>query len=281
VGASGGISTAWNGALFKGELAFQNDFSLSLKFMSKLSQDDWILTNVYGPCTADRKIEFLDWFKNIDMPDSIDWIIMGDFNFIKSPSNRNTEGGDVNDMLAFNEAISNLGLVELPLKGRKFTWSNMQQVPLLEKLDWFFTSSSWTLNYPSTLEFPPVKPTLDHLPSVVAIGTKIPRAKIFIFENYWLQHSSFKEIEKNAWKIPLGYSCSAKRVYAKFKNLRRPISLWEKNRPCLKKQIDQVNSVIELLDIVEETRPLNSYEWNMRDFLKSHIITLLRNQKSY
>jgi hypothetical protein len=27
-------------------------------------------------------------------------------------------------MLLFNEAISKLGLVELPLKGKHFTWSN-------------------------------------------------------------------------------------------------------------------------------------------------------------
>jgi hypothetical protein len=217
VGASGGLLTAWNGALFKGELAFSNDFSLSTKFTGKLSKEEWILTNVYGPCEADRKAQFLDWFENIDMPDTMDWIIMGDFNFIRSPSDRNREGGDVNDMISFDEAISNLGLVELPLKGRKFTWSNMQQVPLLEKLDWFFTSSSWTINFPSTFVFPLVKPTSDHLPCVVAIGTIIPRAKLFRFENYWLQHSSFKEIVENAWNIPVGYTCSAKRINAKFK----------------------------------------------------------------
>jgi hypothetical protein len=28
--------------------------------------------------------------------------------------------------------------VELPLKGRAYTWSNMQENPLLEQLDWFF-----------------------------------------------------------------------------------------------------------------------------------------------
>lgn len=36
-------------------------------------------------------------------------------------------------MLLFNEAMSALGLVELPLLGRKFTWSNKQALPLLEK----------------------------------------------------------------------------------------------------------------------------------------------------
>jgi hypothetical protein len=72
------------------------------------------------------------------MPQDTDWLIMGDFNFIRSPADRNKPGGDLNDMLLFNEEISNLGIVELPLKGRKFTWSNMQKDPLLEKLDWFF-----------------------------------------------------------------------------------------------------------------------------------------------
>jgi hypothetical protein len=68
---------------------------LSIKYTGKLSKDEWILTIVYGPCHADRKAQFLGWFKNIDMPDSMNWIIMGDFNFIRSPFDRNREGGDV------------------------------------------------------------------------------------------------------------------------------------------------------------------------------------------
>lgn len=40
---------------------------------------------------------------------------------IRKPENRNKPGGDVNEMLLFNEAISALGLVELPLYDKKFT----------------------------------------------------------------------------------------------------------------------------------------------------------------
>ncbi len=63
---------------------------------------------------------------------------MGDFNFIRSVHNRNLPGGDLNDIMVFNEIISNIGLHELPLKGRTYTWSNMQSQPLLQQLDWFF-----------------------------------------------------------------------------------------------------------------------------------------------
>jgi hypothetical protein len=61
-------------------LLFKNEFSISVKFSSNLSLNEWILTNIYGPSHYDKKAQFLDWFGNIDMPKDLDWIIMGDFN---------------------------------------------------------------------------------------------------------------------------------------------------------------------------------------------------------
>lgn len=60
---------------------------------------------------------------------------MGDFNLIRKPENRNKPGADVNEMLLFNGAINALGLIELPLYGKKFTWTNKLPSPLLERLD--------------------------------------------------------------------------------------------------------------------------------------------------
>jgi hypothetical protein len=239
------------------------------------------LTSIYGPCHAEGKDQFIDWFGNIDMPEDTDWIIMGDFNFIRNPNDRNKQGGNVNEMLMFNDAISKLGLVELPLKGRKYTWSNMQRDPLLEKLDWVFTSSSWTVSYPSSFVYPLAKPVSDHVPCVVTIETKIPKAQIFRFENFWMHHSEFKEIVQAAWQIPTEYSDAAKRINAKLKNVRRGLKLWSKNRPCLKKLIAQVNDTITMLDLFEEARPLSSEEWNLREILKSHVLTLVQNQRTY
>jgi hypothetical protein len=39
VGASGGLIIIWNGNLFKGDLTFQNEFSLSVKFTNNISAD--------------------------------------------------------------------------------------------------------------------------------------------------------------------------------------------------------------------------------------------------
>jgi len=77
----------------------------------------------------------VDWLKQISMPDDVDWLLVGDFNLMRSPDNHNKPSGDISEMFMFNEAISALGLVELPLLGRQITWSNKQFDPLLERLD--------------------------------------------------------------------------------------------------------------------------------------------------
>jgi hypothetical protein len=126
-----------------------------------------------------------------------------------------------------------------------------------------------------------VKPTSDHNPCIISIDTKIPRAKIFRFENFWMRHDGFKDIVKNCREVPIPHMNSAKKINAKFKNLRRALKIWAKILPCFKNLIKKVNETIELLDIFEELRPLSTEEWNLRDLLKSHVLTLLQNQKVY
>jgi len=60
------------------------------------------------------------------MSDQADWLVVGDFNLYRSPEDRNRDGADFTEIFMFNEAISALGLIELPLKGKRFTWTNKQ-----------------------------------------------------------------------------------------------------------------------------------------------------------
>ena len=56
VGASGGIITIWKDCLYKAETLFKNEFSLSIRFISKQTGEHWMLTNIYGPCTGEKRI---------------------------------------------------------------------------------------------------------------------------------------------------------------------------------------------------------------------------------
>lgn len=138
-------------------------------------------------------------------------------------------------MLIFNEAISNLGIVEIPLSGNKCTWSNKQENPLLVRLGWFFTSGSQLSSYPGTKAYTLSTDTSDHIPCVISIETSIPKAQIFRFGNYWMEHGDFLQIVQHAWAIPVTQQDNAKKLVANSKNLRRVLRTWLAQISYLKK----------------------------------------------
>lgn len=129
IGASRGILVVCKSSLFVGTEVIQNIFAMSIEFTSLHNGATWILTVVYGPCVHEEKRNFVDQFDNIQMPHEVDWLVVADFNLIKNPSDRNRLGGNATEMLGFNEAINSVGIMEIPLHGRKFTWTN-KQLPL-------------------------------------------------------------------------------------------------------------------------------------------------------
>jgi hypothetical protein len=85
---SGGSVIIWKSIFFQGALVFQNSYDQSVEFFSLHDNSHWILTNIYAPCTHTEKRQFLQWFQNINMPQLVDWIIVGDFNLCRSPNDR-------------------------------------------------------------------------------------------------------------------------------------------------------------------------------------------------
>ena len=84
----------WKSCLFSGNKIFENSYCLSVQFSSNHNNDSWVLSKIYAPCTAPGKREFLQWFKNIQMPHTMNWLLVGDFNLYRSPEDRNKPRGD-------------------------------------------------------------------------------------------------------------------------------------------------------------------------------------------
>jgi endonuclease/exonuclease/phosphatase family metal-dependent hydrolase len=102
------------------------------------------------------------------MPSDKLWLIVGDFNLIRHQDDRNKPDGDINLMMKFNEALSNLDLLEVPLHGLTYTWSNKQREPLLQRLDWFFISQEWSVVLLETQAKTLPRDISDHVPYLVS-----------------------------------------------------------------------------------------------------------------
>ena len=157
----------------------------------------------------------------------------------------------------------------------------MQDSPLLEQLDWFFTSADWISSYPMTEVLPLARTASDHVPCVVTIKTSIPKSKIFRFENFWVELEGFMECVQQSWQKTSHKSHITARIADKFKSLRGALKKWQLNFSKLKILIAKCNEVILCLDGLEELRPLFRPEFNFRKVVKLHVEQLLHLQFVY
>jgi len=181
----------------------------------------------------------------------------------------------------FNDAVNALALNEIVLQGRKFTWSNMQPSPLLQKLDWVFTSNAWTMKYLDTSATILDRIPSDHCPLLVNISTNIPKPKAFRMENFWIKLPDFSEILQQTWGPPSHQTDQAKAITNKFKRLRKAFKHKQASRANLKATITSIKALIQFLDILEECRDLSLEEWNFRYILREKLFSLLELQRIY
>ena len=88
---------------------------------------------------------------------------------------------------------------------------------------------------------------------MVSIDTKIPKSKVFRFENFWVEMPGFMECVKKSWEAPVFSDLSASTVLTrKFKRLRYDLKVWSKNLSYLKKLTVDCRKVILYFDKLEE-----------------------------
>ena len=84
-----------------------------------------------------------------------------------SDNEKSGRGGSIRDMPEFQIFVSNLELINLPLSGRRFTWSNNRISPILAKLGRFFVSSDLESLFPNLIQFTYPNVCSNHCPVIL------------------------------------------------------------------------------------------------------------------
>lgn len=103
------------------------------------------------------------------------WVVGGDFNVIRYANER--LWGDTNDREEFNNLISDLHLIKVPMGDRLYTRSNMRERPSLAKLDWVFIYEEWDDKFGLPLAYSIRRPTSDHVPICLSLGKDSRKTK--------------------------------------------------------------------------------------------------------
>ena len=193
--------TAWDDRVCNLATVSEGPFTLTISFSLWADNMPLTLTNVYTPTLRDEKQVFLAELVEVAGTVHGAWMVLGDFNLTRCPTNKNTNSFNSLDADHFNDLIISLALIEIPLVDRAFTWSNRRENPTLARLDRCFVNLNWDESFPNTA-LSLTRFASDHVPLDTAASTSIPRSVCFRFENAWLMNRQFPPVVQAALSQP-------------------------------------------------------------------------------
>jgi hypothetical protein len=90
--------------------------------------------------------------------------------------------------------------MEIPLSGRRYTWSNNQENPTFELLDRVLISPTWEEKFPLVTVTTLSRDSSDHTPLLITTGKHPLKSPAFRFENCWFEREGLDELVSQVWR---------------------------------------------------------------------------------
>jgi hypothetical protein len=182
----------------------------------------WAVTAVYGPQEDEPKQKFMQEIRQVKGMVQDRRMLLGDFNLICSAADKSNSNINLRLMGQFRDLVQDLELIDYPLIGRKFTWSNEREVSTQTRIDRVMVSKEWDLAFPHFQLTPAFSNVSDHCPMLLG---KMERRHFsgFRFETHWLLHEEFLPVVTNAWEKP---------VHLLMQSGFYTLNFAERQRPC-------------------------------------------------
>lgn len=203
----GRLLICWNPSVFHVQVLCQSSQYVHCKVLTCDGKYSFVATFIYGANSHLKRQQL--WADLHHLYVVTPWVILGDFNAIKSPNEK--VGGDRSWMPwmgEFNSCLQSIELVDLRFSGCYFTWSNklLGDAHISTKIDRVLVNECWIKDFCwSNAHF--LNPRVsDHCTAVVYLSaTSPPRKRPFRFFNFLADHPKFIETVQQVWrKVILG-----------------------------------------------------------------------------
>lgn len=149
LGALGGVLLTWDKRVIEAVEECVGDYSVASFFRNVIDGWEWDLVGIYGPNGISDRRRLWEELAGIYSLWEVSWCMGGHFNSTRYPSERSGNYCNLVAMEDFLEFIFDLDLMDLPLVGGEFTWSNSWS---WLRLDRFLVSPLWEAHYPELSE---------------------------------------------------------------------------------------------------------------------------------
>ena len=172
-------------------------------------------------------MEFLRELRAVSTIVSDKWLLIGDFNLILDARDKSNTNLNRRLMSAFRDAIQDLDLRELNLRGRKFTWSNDSTQT---RIDRAFCTADWDLMMPGCMLQALSSMVSDHAPLLLTGRCTVQSFRGFRFESFWPRLQGFSQVVEQAWQRPLGLQNPFLRLHTKLQRTGKKLKEWAKSK---------------------------------------------------
>ncbi|GAU27881.1 hypothetical protein TSUD_159750 [Trifolium subterraneum] len=194
-----------------------------------------------------KQVEVADW-----------WCVVGDFNSVRAADERRRSGElppsamNCEDSKWFNLFIQRLGLIDLPLLGRKFTWVQPNGA-CMSRLDRILVSPNWSVEWGDVKLWALPRDISDHCPIILRYQNFDWGPKPFRFNNHWLKNKGFKEVVAGSWNNTMVGGRKGLIIKDKLKVLKGDLRRWNMEvYGGVDEKIVMLTKEVERLDLKRE-----------------------------
>ncbi|XP_026459643.1 uncharacterized protein LOC113360342 [Papaver somniferum] len=173
--SSGDILCLWDSSKIQVLDYLLGPYSITILCKNVSNGFEWMFTGLYAPCSSHTDEVYLFWrqIEQVRCFWNYPWVLGGEFNEIRFSHERSSGGDVTNGMDRFDRFISKHHLIDLPLHGDTYTWTNNQIQSIRSRIDRFLISPDWECVYPQVIQQALARPCSDHnLLALICQGLK-------------------------------------------------------------------------------------------------------------
>ncbi|CAL1388052.1 unnamed protein product [Linum trigynum] len=204
-GRQGGIWVFWDARRYNAQIISACPQHVTIR-ISQSHMPDWILTAVYASPHPSQQQPLWSRLTALSKGISIPWILTGDFNAIRSPTEKSGAASmaTFRRCRIFNDRINGADLVDLGYSGPNFTWTRGENSDTYRasRIDRSLCNIQWNSVFPNTTVRHLPRLNSDHNPILTSFalqGQSPHSSRSFKFEAAWLTHKDFLNTIAGTW----------------------------------------------------------------------------------
>lgn len=279
-GTAGGLGLFWTNKVVLQILSSSTNF-IHATVQNLEDQTDYDFTFVYGNPTFQQRRFLWNRLRALQSDKRRQWGCVGDFNELLSQQEKDgLRPQHQNRIDLFREFLSSCELMDLDMKGCKFTWTSNPRNGFItrEKLDKALVNWSWRQDHPHAMAIALPIISSYHSPIILIPCPKGRSGTQFKFEAYWEEHEECKATIQEGWKSGEQNMDPWENILTKSKACKRNLQRW--HRKTFRRADEEIRRLKQRLNWLLNLQS-TQIDWNEIGELKKKIAELWKQEEIY